>query len=232
MTDVGPETMPSLDGGLLVAAVPRVRLRPGRRGRRPGRTRLTIGAYSVVREAFHDGLLPAFASALEGEDRARRSGSRSRTTARARRAGRSPRGSTPISRSSRSKGTSTGWSRRGSSRRTGTPGRTRGSITQQPRRHRRPGGQPQRDPGLGRPGPGRTWTCFTPTPRPPAGPAGTSTRFTARGCSTTSQGGQARPEGGPRPAGEGPGAVVNMDASGRQSMATFERGTGDAVGHV
>ena len=53
---------------------------------------LTIGAYSVVRDAFHEAVLPAFAAELEAHGPAARCGSRSRTAAREPRPGRSPRG--------------------------------------------------------------------------------------------------------------------------------------------
>ncbi len=84
---------------------------------------LTIGAYSVVRDAFHEAILPAFARHWQ------------RTTGRkvhfeesysgsGPRPGRSPRASMPMWQFSPSRGTSTNWSPPASSARTGKPGRT------------------------------------------------------------------------------------------------------------
>ncbi len=67
---------------------------------------VTIGAYSVVREALHDGVMPAFAAKWRSET-GRSVRFEESYNSSARRPERSPRGSMRTSRSSRWKGTST-----------------------------------------------------------------------------------------------------------------------------
>ncbi len=100
----------------------------------------------------------------------------------------------------------------------------------EPGRHRRARREPEGHQRLERPRAGRRLACSIPTRRRPAERAGTSTRSTARGCCKPARR-VARLI--PRPDAtcwrRSRQRVVNMDSSGRQSMATFERGTGDAV---
>ena len=191
---------------------------------------LTIGAYSVVREAFHEGLLPAFAAALEAQDRP--DGPVRGVVQRLGRPepARSPRGSTPTSRCSRSRGTSTA-AGQGRAGQEGLEGRAeQGDDHAEPGRHRRPRGQ---SPGRSRTG--TTWPgpdVGRPLPRPEdlrRRPLEHQRDLRRRAAPRPGRGGKPDPKAARDLLARVQANVVNMDASGRQSMATFERGTGDAI---
>ena len=188
---------------------------------------LTIGAYSVVREAFHEGLLPLRRASgrsetgrtVRFEESYNGSGAQSRAIASGfdadiailslesdvHAAGQGGAGQEGAGTRARTGASSRGaWSSSASG--TGNPKRSTTGTTW----------------------PGPAWACSIPIRRPPAGPAGTSTRSTAPGCSATEA---TKPDlDAARDSWRRSRRnVVNMDSSGRQSMATFERGTGDAV---
>ena len=166
--------------------------------RRGGRARggatdtLTIGAYSVVREAFHDGD-PA------GVRRASGSGQTGRTV----RFEESYNGSGAQSRAIASgfdadvavlslEGDVDRLVKAGLVKKDWNAGPGPGDDHAEPGRHRRPRRATRRGSATGPTWPGPASASSTPTRRPPAGPAGTSTRSTARGCS-------ARPAASPTP---------------------------------
>ena len=161
---------------------------------------LTIGAYSVVREAFHEASCPR-SPRVEGEDRARRrfeesynaSGAQSRAIAS---------GFDADVAVLSLEGDMNALVKAGLVKTDWNAGPNKGMITRSlvvigvPRRATRRGSAT-----------GPTWrgpasACSTPTRRPPAAPAGTSTRSTAR-ASAEGERGRARPGGRARPAGRG-----------------------------
>ena len=189
---------------------------------------LTLGAYSVVREAFHDGLIPAFASKWERE------------TGRAVRFEESYNAS-----GAQSRAIASGFDadiavlslesdmdllvKAGLVKKEWNSGPHRGNVTRSlvVIGHREGNPKDIRDwPDLARPGVG----VLYPDPKTSGGARWNIAAIWGAGLLGGAGGSKAPDPDGARDLLAGvQGNVVNMDSSGRQSLATFERGTGDAV---
>ena len=90
-------------------------------------------------------------------------------------------------------------------------------------------GNPEGGSATGPTWPGRASASSTPTPRPPAGARWNIAAIWGAGLLSASDGKPDFEAARDLLLAKVQANVVNMDSSGRQSLATFERGTGDAV---
>jgi len=211
--------------GLAVASGPGCGAGSGRAG---ATDTLTVGAYSVVREAFHDAVLPAFAAhwrratgrGLRFEESYTASGAQSRAIESgfdADVAVLSQEGD--VNRLVKAGLVRKGWDR----------GPTRGVVTRSlvviGVRDGNPRGVADWE-DLAAPG----VAVLYPDPKTSGGARWNVNAVYGAGLlRNKAAGGEPDPAAGRDLLGRVQARVVNMDTSGRQSMATFERGTGDAV---
>ena len=189
---------------------------------------LTIGAYSVVREAFHDAVLPAFARHWNA------------STGRAVRFEESYAGSGAQSRAIASgfdadvavlslEGDVNRLVKAGLVKKSWKDGPTRGMITRSLVVIGVREGNPKSIRGWDDLSRGDVSVLY-PDPKTSGGARWNINAIYGAGClQRRSDGGALDPDAGRDLLARVQKRVVNMDSSGRQSMATFERGTGDAV---
>jgi sulfate transport system substrate-binding protein len=197
-------------------------------GATPGTDTLTIGAYSVVREAFHDAILPAFAAhwrqktgrAVQFEESYNGSGAQSRAIA----AGFDADVAILSLEGDVDRLVKAGLIKRG-----WNAGPARGMITRSLVVIGVRAGNPK---GI------RDWedlaqpevNVLYPDPKTSGGARWNINAIYGAGLFRDKpKGGKPEPRAARDLLARVQARVVNMDASGRQSMATFERGTGDAV---